>query len=87
MPGFLSDLIGVPSSFLLRVNTLDDGSPITNNESVTYNVYRGLASEFPDTSNWTMINSSPVSDLDLVDTDGTNIVNTHSIAAVSYTTR
>ncbi len=73
LPGLLSDLIGVPSSFLLRVNTLDDGSPITNNESVTYNIYRGLASEFPDTSNWTQLNASPVSDLDLVDTDGTNI--------------
>ncbi|WP_250435694.1 T9SS-dependent choice-of-anchor J family protein [Hanstruepera flava] len=73
LPGLLSDLIGVPSSFLLRVNTLDDGTPITNNEAVTYNVYRGLASEFPDTSNWTQLNSSPISELDLVDADGTNI--------------
>ena len=73
LPGLLSDLIGVPSSFLLRVNTLDDGTPTTNNEAVTYNVYRGLASEFPDTSNWTQLNSSPISDLNLVDADGTNI--------------
>jgi len=72
-PSFLSSQIGVPSSFLLRVNTLDDGTPITNGEAITYNVYRGLASEFPDTSNWDLLNSSPVSDLSFVDTDVTNI--------------
>ena len=69
----LSSIIGVPSSFLLRVNTLDDGTPITNGEAVTYNVYRGLASEFPNTSNWTLLNASPLSDLDFIDTDGTNV--------------
>lgn len=73
LPNLISDLIGVPSSFLLRVNTLDDGTPITNNEAVTYNVYRGLASEFPDISNWTQLNSAPVSELDLIDSDPTNI--------------
>lgn len=73
LPNLLSDLIGVPSSFLLRVNTLDDGTPITNNEAVTYNVYRGLASEFPNTSNWVLLNASPVSDLNFVDADRTDI--------------
>jgi hypothetical protein len=72
-PNLLSDIIGVPSSFLLRVNTLDDGTPVTNNEAVTYNVYRGLASEFPNISNWTLLNTTPISDLSLVDTNGENI--------------
>lgn len=72
-PNFLSSLIGVPSSFLLRVNTLDDGTPTTNNETITYNVYRGLASEFPDTSNWDLLNTNPLSDLSLVDMNSTNI--------------
>ena len=72
-PNLLSNLIGVPSSFLLRVNTLDEGAPITNSEAVTYNVYRGLASEFPDTSNWDMLNTSPVSDLTFIDINGDNI--------------
>ncbi|MDC0006951.1 carboxypeptidase regulatory-like domain-containing protein, partial [Winogradskyella sp.] len=72
-PTFLSNLIGVQSSFLLRVNTLDDGSPTTNNETITYNVYRGLASEFPDTSNWDLLNSSPINELTYIDTNSTNI--------------
>jgi hypothetical protein len=72
-PTFLSNLIGVQSSFLLRVNTLDDGTPITNNETITYNVYRGLASEFPDTSNWDLLNSSPINELTYIDTNSTNI--------------
>jgi len=61
------------SAFLVRINTLDDGTPITNNESVTYNVYRGLASEFPDTSNWEALNTSPLSDVSLVDMNLTNV--------------
>ena len=72
-PTFLSNLIGVPSSFLLRVNTLEDGTPTTNNEAITYNVYRGLASEFPDTTNWELLNTSPTSDLSIVDMNSTNI--------------
>jgi hypothetical protein len=72
-PTFLSNLISVQSSFLLRVNTLDDGTPITNNETITYNVYRGLASEFPDTSNWDLLNSSPINELTYIDTNSTNI--------------
>jgi len=72
-PIFLSDLIGVQSSFLLRVNTLDDGTPITNNEIVTYNVYRGLANEFPDTTNWELLNNIPISDLSMVDMNMANI--------------
>jgi hypothetical protein len=60
---------GFNYAFHLRVNTLDDDTPITNGESVSYNVYRGLASEFPDISNWDMLNTSPISDLSLVDSD------------------
>lgn len=69
----LSNIIGVASSFLVRVNTLDDGTPVTNNEVVTYNIYRGLASEFPDTTNWTLLNMIPISDLNLIDSNGTNV--------------
>ena len=74
IPDLLSDFIGGPNmSFLLRVNTLDDDTPTTNNEAVTYNVYRGLASEFPNTSNWALLNASPVLELDLIDSDRTDI--------------
>ncbi len=69
LPNLLSSIIGVSCSFLLRVNTLDDGSPTTNGEAVTYNIYRGLASEFPDTSNWDLLNSQPLSDLSFIDAD------------------
>ena len=72
-PNLLSGIIGVPNSFLLRLNTLDDGMPITNNEAIAYNVYRGLASEFPDTSNWDLLNSSPISDVSFIDTNDNNI--------------
>lgn len=72
-PALLSTIINVSSSFLLRVNTLDEGSPITNNQDVTYNVYRGLASEFPDTSNWDLLNTTPLSDLSLVDVSLSNV--------------
>ena len=59
---------GTPKmSFIVRVNTLDDGNPVTNTESLTYNVYRGLDSEFPDISNWEKINLTPVADVSLID--------------------
>ena len=71
----LSAFLGTSTnmSFHLRINTLDDGTPITNSEAVTYNVYRGLASEFPDTSNWELLNLTPLSDIALVDMNLTNI--------------
>ena len=68
----LSDFLGggAPNiSFHVRINTLDDGTPITNTEAVTYNVYRGLASEFPNTSNWVLLNPSPVSSISFEDTN------------------
>ncbi len=66
----LSEAIGAfESSFHVRINTLDDGTPNTNNEVLSYNVRRGLASEFPNTSNWELLTPSPVSDLSFVDTD------------------
>lgn len=61
-------------SFLLRVNTLDDGNPVTNKESISYNVYRGLASDFPNISNWELINPVPVSDVSLIDTKTASII-------------
>jgi hypothetical protein len=66
----LSEAIGAfESSFHVRINTLDDGTPNTNNEVLSYNVKRGLASEFPNTSNWELLTPSPVTDLSFVDTD------------------
>lgn len=71
----LSAFLGTSTnmSFHVRINTLDDGTPITNSEAVTYNVFRGLASEFPDTSNWELLNPTPLSDIALVDMNLTNI--------------
>ena len=72
----LSDFFGegFPNmSFLIRINTLDDGTPVTNTESLFYNVYRGLASDFPNVSNWDLINTTPLSNLTYIDTDGTGI--------------
>ena len=67
-----SDFLGgdAPNmSFHVRINTLDDGTPTTNGEVVSYNVYRGLASEFPNTSNWDLLNTSPISIISFEDTD------------------
>lgn len=72
----LSDFFGngAPNmSFHLRVNTLDDDTPITNTENLTYNVYRGLANEFPNTSAWDQLNASPISDLSIIDVDAANL--------------
>ncbi len=72
----LSDFFGndAPNmSFHVRVNTLDDGSPITNTETPTYNVYRGLASEFPNISNWDLLNSTPITEVSLVDIGDPNL--------------
>lgn len=66
---------GAPKqSFILRVNTLDDGNPITSTETVSYNVYRGLASDFPNASKWEKLNKLPVSDLSFIDLK-TSIIN------------
>ena len=64
-----SDYIGAPvaMSFLMRLNTLDDGTPNTNSEAVTYNLYRGLDSDFPDVTKFNKINVVPVSDVSMVD--------------------
>ena len=72
----LSDFFGneAPNmSFHVRVNTLDDGSPITNTETLTYNVHRGLASEFPDISNWDLLNPTPITEVSLVDVGDSNL--------------
>jgi hypothetical protein len=69
----LSDYIGTPAaSFQVRINTLDDGDPITNNEILSYNVLRGLASEFPDTTNWEQLNGAPIIANSYVDEDYIN---------------
>lgn len=67
---------GPASAFHVRPNSLQDDTPVTNGLPVTYNVYRGLASEFPDTSNWIQLNASPIANLNLVDTNTSNIIPT-----------
>ena len=74
--GIFSELFGdgAPNmSFLIRVNTLDNGNPITNTETLSYNVYLGLANEFPDISNWDLLNSSPLTDISLLDNYSQNV--------------
>lgn len=75
-PQLLNVFLGNDSpkmSFIVRVNTLDDGNPVTNTEAVTYNVYRGLNSEFPDMSNWEKINLSPIASVSLIDLNTSSI--------------
>ena len=66
-PGEASQLLtdffggGPNSAFHVRLNTVITSDPVNNGEVLTYNVWRGLASEFPDTTNWEVINDSPVS--------------------------
>jgi hypothetical protein len=65
---------GAPNmAFHIRANTLEAGNPVTNGETVSYNIYRGLASEFPEISSWGLLNSTPVLDLSFIDTNSTNI--------------
>ena len=69
-PVKLSDYIGhnAPNmSFLVRVNALVKGHHNTDGKKITYNIYRGLADEFPNTADWLMINPSPVSQLTYAD--------------------
>ncbi len=75
-PVLFTDFIGgeAPNmSFNIRINTLDDGNHDTNNEVLSYNIYRGLANEFPNISNWDQINAGPVSDLFHMDNDWENV--------------
>ncbi len=66
----LSDFFGegTPNfSFLVRLNTLNDGDNPSNGEVLSYNVYRGLQSEFPDITNWVHLNDMPLTELSLED--------------------
>ncbi len=59
---------GAPNfSFLVRLNTLNDGDNPSNGEVLSYNVYRGLQSEFPDITNWVQLNDVPLTELSLED--------------------
>lgn len=71
----LSDFLGseFTMAFHVRVNTLEDDTPVTNEEPVTYNVYRGLASEFPDITNWEQLNDSPLPDLSFIDINNSTL--------------
>jgi CarboxypepD_reg-like domain/Secretion system C-terminal sorting domain/Cleaved Adhesin Domain len=65
-----SDFLGnqAPNmSFMIRAHTLDNGNPFTNNEILSYNIYRGYAAEFPETQNWQKVNTTPVTGLSFND--------------------
>lgn len=73
--GLFTDFLGggAPNmSFLIRVHTLDVANPVVRSQNLTYNLYRGLASEFPDTQNWQMINQNPLTNLSLIDQSWTS---------------
>lgn len=64
---------GAPNlSFLVRVNTLQAGTTVGVAQPLTYNLYRGLADEFPDTQNWTQVNAAPVAGLTFLDSTWTS---------------
>lgn len=54
-------------SFHVRVNTLTDGNNNTNETEPSYNVYRGLADEFPNVDAWEMLNTDPIDQLSMDD--------------------
>lgn len=84
----LSDYFGAAQNFAfhVRLNTLDDGNNQTSNEELSFNIYRGLASEFPDINNWDQINATPVTGESLVDNSLSNIdVNQYYRYAVETT--
>ncbi len=58
-------------AFHVRVHTLDPGNPETSGELSVYNIYRGLSEEFPNTTNWALINQEPVEQLWFVDSTWT----------------
>ena len=60
-------------SFLVRTNTLDPANPTTNNEIPEYNIFRGLASEFPNVNNWKQLNDIALTNLKYLDVDTTGI--------------
>jgi len=66
----LSDFFGEGSpnlSFIVRIHSLGEGDNLSNDEELSYNIYRGLSADFPDFSNWEQINDGPITDLSLFD--------------------
>ena len=60
---------GQNMAFLVRMNVLQDGPPNPNAIAVGYNVYRGLANEFPSISNWELLTESPIAETNYEDVD------------------
>jgi len=54
-------------SFLMRANVLDESSDKGTKEALSYNIYRGLADDISNVSEWEMINSEPVLETSFTD--------------------
>ena len=67
----LSNFLGTdPGVALIRANYLkqaDDKKDPENKSVLSYNIYRGESDDFYNISNWTQINSGPVSSLEYID--------------------
>jgi len=67
-PVLLSDFLGSPfGSFFIRVNTLEENMQKQGREVLSYNIFKGLATEIGSAGQWPMLNSEPISDLSFID--------------------
>jgi len=60
---------GLNMAFLVRMNVQLDGPTNPNAISLGYNVYRGLASQFPDITDWELLTDSPIFETSYEDVD------------------
>lgn len=85
-PVLMSDFIGNPdASWLVRVNTLEVNSTRETREVLSYNIYKGLAEDINEASNWTALNTEPLTSLMYVDNTWSNTdpqIYTYAIEAV-----
>jgi len=54
-------------SFWVRAHVLEESSEKGSKEALSYNVYRGLAEEYNSVSEWTLINTEPVTETSFID--------------------
>ena len=56
-------------NFMIRPNVIEPGVNGNDNNIVSYNIYKGFASEIEDVDLWAMLNTSPINDLVYIDND------------------
>ncbi len=69
---FLTDFLelNVPAlNFMIRPNIVEEGGTGNDNNIVSYNIYKGLASEIKDADLWEILNTSPINELMYTDND------------------